>query len=300
MASQSTTVQVQDKDTGEWKSLNNVSVVNDSSSASLLRGGANSTGSSFKELPRAAVSLLETNAHVKDCWSLIDSSNDDNAVNTNLLILLHGTGDNHTNFASFGTKLELPQTAVLSIGASSALGQPLPFNLGYTWFVEMDYYNTGKPLSKTNQVRLKSLHRAALQLNQFLDAIVNHSTLPAQHIFLLGYGSGATLCSQACAIRNGNSLGGCIAIQGGAPNYKTTAEKKERTPLLLLTGATSTLLSVPDAKRYQRLYSKQCDDKNKTTVSYLHVQAGKGNEMVSSRSEVRVILEFLSPRLSIV
>ena len=52
------------------------------------------------------------------------------------------------NFTPFAKKMNLPQTATLSIHANAMSDDErqgggfvkLPFDLGYTWFEEMDYY----------------------------------------------------------------------------------------------------------------------------------------------------------------
>ena len=49
---------------------------------------------------------------------------------TNALILLHGLGDTHKSFTTFGEKLQLPETACISLGGTAKL----PFDLeGKHW-----------------------------------------------------------------------------------------------------------------------------------------------------------------------
>ena len=48
----------------------------------------------------------------------------------NLLVLLHGLGDSPANFSALGTKMALPQTAVLALAAPIAL----PFGFGGAWY----------------------------------------------------------------------------------------------------------------------------------------------------------------------
>ncbi|CAM9610239.1 unnamed protein product, partial [Phaeothamnion confervicola] len=55
-------------------------------------------------------------------------------VDSNLLILLHGLGDTHENFANLARKMALPQTATLALRAPITL----PFELGYGWYQAFD------------------------------------------------------------------------------------------------------------------------------------------------------------------
>ncbi|KAI2499297.1 phospholipasecarboxylesterase [Fragilaria crotonensis] len=120
--------------------------------------------------------------------------------NTNLLILLHGAGDTHIPFDKLGQTMALPQTATLALSARGAYGEPLPLQLGYTWFQEMDY-TTGAPLPESQ--RQRSLHEAASKFCQFLhQLIVQEQWIIPERVFLLGYGAGGALAMQVCVLWN--------------------------------------------------------------------------------------------------
>lgn len=90
----------------------------------------------------------------------------DNGVNTNLLILLHGSGDSHRPFDKLAQTMSLPQTATLSI-SSMVCGIELPFGLGSSWFQELDY-SSGNPLPRANANRQTTLGVAVAYLTELL------------------------------------------------------------------------------------------------------------------------------------
>jgi len=176
-------------------------------------------------------------------------------VDTNLLILLHGAGDDHRPYHNFAKSMELPQTASLSLHASSMSNiddgdrdverggfVTLPFGLGHTWFQEMDYEVDGSVLHLDDERRITSLERAVEKLNLLIDTLSSSSSSSSsngakgeeenrrhevggasaswipERIFLFGFSAGACLAMETCLdrMRKGRrALGGVVCVAGG-------------------------------------------------------------------------------------
>lgn len=249
-------------------------------------------------------------------------SND--GIDDNLIIFLHGAGDNQVPFDKFGQKMNLPQTATLSLSASMKmeLGSSLslsksnsnstfvelPFGLGYTWFEEMDYQVTGDLLKNDHPRRLQSLGDAAVAMDVLLSSLTDHSNNESSYwiperVFLFGFSAGACLAMETCRLwkRMSNAaLGGAICIGGGIKSESLPGslavinrgdEQFQFTDVLIITGTRDIFYPQEDA-----LKTKSCYDYDGSKVQ-LHVQQGKGHAMIESREEMLVVMEFLSKRL---
>ena len=247
-------------------------------------------------------------------------------VDENLVIFLHGAGDNHFPFDKLFQTMKLPQTASLSLSASMKMALPdssslqsnsksnstfmqLPFGLGHTWFEEMDYQMTGDTLPNDHPSRLQSLGHAVSAMNVLLSSLTDHSNndssywLP-ERIFLFGFSAGACLAMETCRLwklRRHVPLGGAICVGGGiktaslpgcaAANDNNDGDDGHNvfTDVLILTGSKDTAYSQEDARKAKSFY-------NGSNVK-IHVQQGKGHGMIGSREEMQVVMEFLSKRL---
>jgi len=156
-------------------------------------------------------------------------------IDTNLLIFLHGAGDNHIPYHNLAKKMNLPQCASLSLSASCVEEgfATLPFGLGHSWFDEMDY-TTGQPLHKHNFKLVSSLKRAVEKLDRVLAELTGTLSTEGsavwipERIFLFGFSAGACLAMQTCLDRFEKGklpLGGAICVAGGV-NKKAMSSLK--------------------------------------------------------------------------
>jgi len=315
-------------DDGTWEDAGQINLLEDGmASTSIIDGDSptinNSTIPSIsaqnttiknltKELPKTAQQMLQSQSnHYK-----YQHSND--GIDTNLLIFFHGAGDTHLPFDNLGKRMELPQTATLSLSASISLNLSdggrsscfveLPFGLGHAWFQEMDY-NTGEKLSTNHTKRLKSLKHALRMLDPLICSLIGIDTdgdinntcdnnwIP-ERVFLFGFSSGACLAMELCrmwANAGRMPLGGAICICGGIHgnvellgiSRKTDKKPKELTDVLIITGDDD--------------YPKEVAEQNKqlygSSKVQIYTKKGRGNAMVNSKEEMQVIMEFLSKRL---
>ena len=214
------------------------------------------------------------------------------APNTNLLILLHGSGDTHLPFDKLAQTMKLPQTATLAISARQF--ETLPFQLGYTWFQEMDY-STGEAYPRSHSRRLASIQNAISKLTELLSLLLDDRWIIAERIFFMGYGAGASLIMELCQTwceHAQPSLGGGICIGGGSARPVKECTTKG-TPILLLCGKSDHSYPESRADEAKEYYEQACGD----TMVQLHVQPNKGQGMISSAAEMNVVMAFLAPRL---
>jgi len=197
----------------------------------------------------------------------------------------------------------------------------LPFGLGYTWFEEMDYESTGTTLGSDHPRRLKSLGNALEAINLLICSLAGkcrEDDVATQHgennediaksddlwiperIFLFGFSAGACLAMEMCRMW---SFKRRMCISGGIKtrdlpltakeNYVSSDERQKQHPLtdvLIIAGSNDVEYPPNEAMESRKFYS--------SSNVKVHVQKGKGHEMIKSRVEMQVIMEFLSKRLA--
>lgn len=257
-------------------------------------------------------------------------------MDINLLILLHGAGDDHRPFHMFAKRMELPQTASLSLHASS-MGPPdatagtagsggfvtLPFGLGSTWFQEMDYSTDGRVLDLDDHRRVQSLKRAVDKLNRLIEMLSSSSTTgtgrclwPPERIFLFGYSAGACLAMETCQRRvelGLRALGGAVCVagglrrNGGLPCLDKSGDRDGGvTPVLVIGGSEDERFPPSAVHEAVRLYNADVsangtlgpmEGLDERTGAIAYVKEGKGHEMVRSPEEMEVVMKFFAKRL---
>ena len=304
---------------GTWQNVGPINLLNNMDSKNVH----NKRSSRRKELSPHTKRILGQTAN-----SFIFRHSHD-SIDENLVIFLHGAGDNHLPFDKLGQTMRLPQTATLSLSASMKMALPnsssllsksksnstfvqLPFGLGHTWFEEMDYEVTGDTLPNDHPRRLQSLGHAVSAMNILLSSLTDHSNnessywLP-ERIFLFGFSAGACLAMETCRLwklRRHVPLGGAICVGGGiksaslpgcvpvndSNNDNVDDGRNAFTDVLILTGSKDTVYSQEDARKTKPFYG----DGSKV---HIHVQQRKGHGMIGSREEMQAVMEFLSKRL---
>ena len=277
-----------------WQTVSNIQ--NATLGAQSKKGDihtSHSQQSDRKDLPMKIKNLLSPNATIKahrKANYLYRHSSD--KIDTNLLIFLHGAGDNHLPYHNLGKKMSIPQCATLSLSASCMNEgfSTLPFGLGHSWFDEMDY-STGLPLPKQNFKLVSSLKRAVKKLDLLLNALTGDgddsdrgvdATWIPERIFLFGFSAGACLAMQTCLDRfeRGKSpLGGAICVAGGVnkictnkfSTLKSTEQKQagedesgekstgmaivERAPVLIIGGSKDEKFTQTELKKAVDFYN---------------------------------------------
>mmetsp|Transcript_20603 Transcript_20603/g.25282 ORF Transcript_20603/g.25282 Transcript_20603/m.25282 type:complete len:353 (-) Transcript_20603:39-1097(-) len=221
---------------------------------------------------------------------------------TNLLILLHGAGDSSLPFSKFATKLALPQTTTLAISAQ--LFEKLPFELGFTYFNEMDY-NTGHKLQCSDPKRMKSLQNAVEKLSKMIRTL-SEVWIP-ERIFLFGFSNGACLAMETALSWSYNRidsivLGGAICVAGGIRYLEENKDAKltrtnSASPILLLVGAKDVNFSPSMAALSSQLYASHTTKEDLVTIDITKHKISSESSMINSKEEVQALMTFLSDKL---
>ncbi len=322
-----------------WQSVSNIQ--NTTLGAQSKKGdihASHSQQSDRKDLPMKIKNLLSPNATIKahrKANYLYRHSSD--KIDTNLLIFLHGAGDNHLPYHNLGKKMSIPQCATLSLSASCMNEgfSTLPFGLGHSWFDEMDY-STGLPLPKQNFKLVSSLKRAVKKLDHLLNALTGDgddsdrgvdATWIPERIFLFGFSAGAYLAMQTCLDRfeRGKSpLGGAICVAGGVnklctnkfSTLKSTEQKEacedesgekskaivEKAPVLIIAGSKDDKFTPTELKKAVEFYNSfQATLHSSTHATSLSARSfmmkGKGHDMIKSEEEIKALMGFCAEHM---
>ena len=198
----------------------------------------------------------------------------------NILILLHGLGDSNASFTRLGTQLALPETCCISLCAPT----PLPFELGgFHWGddVIFDSANGGMEFDTGFSKALKMIQHDIIE-----DGLIKSCGYRARDVVLFGFGQGG-MVALAVAASMLEELGGVTSIGGPSPATMQSASEKRKTPVLILGGASKTLIT---------RIAIDTTKKHFQTVNY-HKWAKQGDGMPQNRDEMMPIMQFFSRRL---
>jgi predicted esterase len=151
----------------------------------------------------------------------IVSSSSSASPSENLLVLLHGRGEQSAApFARFAERLNLPHTTCLSLLGN----RPLPFQVpGREWFANADP-ETGDelPVSATDSRRAESLSATAAALERLLEYLTDRTKggWPSENVHLFGFSDGGTVVLEV------------LRRNGTRPEARASDAAKEETSLL--------------------------------------------------------------------
>ncbi|KAL8791149.1 MAG: hypothetical protein Q9195_006046 [Heterodermia aff. obscurata] len=197
----------------------------------------------------------------------------------NILLLLHGLGDSNPSFTTLGTQLALPETACISLQAPT----PLPFDLGgFHWGDDLQFDSaTGQMDFDTGfEKAVNFIRRGVIE-----SVLVEKCGYMPRNIVLFGFGQGG-MAAVAAALSFARELGGVVSIGGPLPS-SASASGKSKTPVLVLGGSSSTLITRSVVSRFKTAFD---------TVEY-HKWDKSGDGMPRNREEMLPIMKFFARRL---
>lgn len=211
----------------------------------------------------------------------------EDGVDENLLILLHGLGDTHTSFANLGKQLKLPQTATLAIRAPEKI--PYLYEEAFQWYESFD--PLGDLLPNPNPTPALDL------LAKIFNHLTNDCRWPPARIHVFGFAQGGSVAVEFALLRwrqqlqrNPDSftspLGSVVSVCGPLLSYPTPVSPCP-VPLLLFhrLPPAESALSISDKTAFRRGFE-----------SFQEVQMS-GEGMPRSRAEWEHIMRFWSERL---
>ncbi|GAA94035.1 uncharacterized protein L969DRAFT_92968 [Mixia osmundae IAM 14324] len=145
-------------------------------------------------------------------------------IDSNLLVMLHGLGDTQKPFSALGRKLNLPQTAVLSIQAPRKI----------VWLADEECYEWWQHFDVTGEVIIEQdPSKAIAWLCDIIDSL--RTIWRSEHIHFFGFGQGGSLALETCRAlsRVQLRLGSAVSIQAGLMSLPTAGSARSATPVLL-------------------------------------------------------------------
>ncbi|EMC94134.1 hypothetical protein BAUCODRAFT_74891 [Baudoinia panamericana UAMH 10762] len=199
---------------------------------------------------------------------------------TNVLILLHGLGDQHSSFTKLGQQLNLPETVCIAVQAPHGL-----LDLGgFHWGDDIVFDSSDGGLDadagfKQSTAMLKGLVE---------DDLITKCRYRAREILFLGFGQGAMVALNLARIAADAELGGIIGIGGGLPSEAPAAQvNKCKTPVIICAGSSeSTVTSSSEDKLKHNFEHVECKRYRRP-----------GDHMPKDRDEMLPIMQFLARRL---
>ncbi|OJD13773.1 hypothetical protein AJ78_05801 [Emergomyces pasteurianus Ep9510] len=213
---------------------------------------------------------------------------------TNILLLLHGLGDNIAPFTSFASALRLPETTCIALQAPT----PLPFELpGYHWGDDVLFDPDGLDVDPGYSRATSKIIRDII-----LPVLVKKLGYRGREIVIFGYAQGASVGLSvglevgrgALVDADGNGereLGGIVAVGGVLPlsAIKEDGKGKMRTPVLLIGGqGQESAITNAGISRTKE---------NFENVEVVRWNGRRGDGMPSNREEMFPIMRFLASRL---
>lgn len=196
-------------------------------------------------------------------------SNDN--VDNNLVIYLHGLGDNLTSFVSLSEKLNLPQTASL------ILQGPIPvpfFDQARMWYESFDMLG--------NLIHNPDPRVSLNLLSDLIFVLINKYGWSSNNIHLFGFAQGGSVAVEFARLFK-QRLGSVITVLGPPLSY-SNGSSLSQTPLCVFTRPRGNILDVSNFKK---------------AFENVVITEGQnpGDEMPKGPNEWNGILKFLSDLL---
>lgn len=209
-------------------------------------------------------------------------------VDSNLLLLLHGLGDNDRGFFGLGTNLQktLPQTAVLTLQAPLRV----PFLEGDHWMWYPAFDQFAELLTKPNPTE------TVVSLAAVLKHLVEKCGWSASSIHILGFGQGATVALETLVswtkTHPTTPLGSIVSIHGTLISHPTLSHPSP-TPVLQLYRSPQTTTTAADETN-----TRWSSHRKLTTALTLHRLTGlEHDESMLKGREWDSAMEFWSKML---
>jgi predicted esterase len=207
----------------------------------------------------------------------------------NVIIFLPGLGDTAGNFASFPRALNLPDALTITLNPPFPL--PFPLGPGDHWSEDLQVdtssgaLDADSPLAKAMDLVAQDVIRKVL---------IDRFKFRPDHIHLFGFGQGGSVALGVPLhdSLSSISLGDVISIGGPLPlstDLFGLGTPKNRTPVMLLSGAKSTLASA-DSSPLKRVKSSY------EFVTY-HQWKKADDSMPKSREEALPMMQFWAQKL---
>ncbi|KIM28600.1 hypothetical protein M408DRAFT_329369 [Serendipita vermifera MAFF 305830] len=221
-------------------------------------------------------------------------------VDENILILFHGFGDTHFQFANLGRALKLPQTATLAVRGTEPIPYLLPEDPPAFQYFPI-YTLLGEPITAPNPTAILG------SLISMLKHLVDDCKWPESRIHLFGFGQGGSVAIELArlwareqtdtetvspneqdvpALARTGVLGSIVTVSGPLLSHPTPHTKSCPTPLLIVhrPPSSESALTAADIRALKKAFN------GRRVVEEI---AGSGKEgMPTSRDEWMGVMRF--------
>jgi len=239
-------------------------------------------------------------------FQYIPSGEDQNRIDTNLLIIFPGVGPDFEQYVKLSKSLHIPQCCYLVL-------QPpyeLPFNSGWSWFSIFDREANLILPTKFEKRRVKELSASRTHLAALVGTLIEAYGWAPGNIFFLGFSQGAIMGVDFllhCRPVSHSGFGGCVAISDSlldealfpdfVVNYPDPILLPDKlTPLFISHGKNDQRIPVHIALQKHQKLSQIYTTVNQAEDLFLELFS-KGHQMISSSTEAHATLKFLSDRM---
>lgn len=239
-------------------------------------------------------------------FQYIPSGNDNNRVDTNLMIIFPGVGPDFEQYVKLSKSLHIPQCCYLVL-------QPpyeLPYNSGWSWFSIFDREANLIIPTKYEKRRLAELSASRTHLTTLISTLIEAYGWAPGNIFFLGFSQGAIMGVDFllhCRPVSHTGFGGCVAISDSLldealfPDFVATYPDPimfpdKLTPLFISHGKNDQCVPVHIALQKHQKLTQLYTSANQAEDLILELFP-KGHQMIASSIEARATLKFLSDRM---
>lgn len=203
---------------------------------------------------------------------------------SNVLILLHGLGDNHQPFAVLGSRFNFPETVCIALRAPLSL----PFaNNGFNWGDDVLFdQSTGTIDMDTGFKKTEALMKTVVE-----DVLVEKCKWSRRAIFIFGFGQGGMaglhLAASLSPTGPDGEFGGVVSVGGPLPHSSPSPHPKAKTPVLVIGAEKKSAVTDTSVARIQNVFE---------AVNIVRWKGRTGDGMMKNAEETRPIMEFLARR----
>ena len=206
---------------------------------------------------------------------------------SNVLLLFHGLGDTKAPFTRLATQLQLPYTCIMSVQAPTPVpalftGSDAP---SFTWGDDVVFDQDTGELDMDAGFKATSTMVYEAIINKCL---IGKCGMRPRDIHLMGFGQGGMAALKiATLLPLKEEFGGVISIGGVMPKVVVANEKKFSTPVLLLGGSKSKIVTKGSVTGVKAAFA-----------SAEYVKWTKADDsMPSNRDEMLPLMRFWARRL---
>ena len=233
----------------------------------------------------------------------------ENGVNTNLLIVFPGIGNDFQQYVDRVKMLNIPQCCYLIIQPTIEL----PYSSGFCWYPLFDNNADFIVVNSQERRRLGGLKRSRRLIYKLMEVLISKYKWNVENMFLLGFSQGATMAIDVglhSRSLSTNPFGGIVAIadsifeeallSGFVEPYPEKPKCPSSLPPICIShGIRDQRNPLQKAKEKLHLLEELYKGSKDPSPPIEWHTFDKGHQMISTKQEAKTILHFLSSNMKI-